>query len=292
MFDYLPVLAASFDAAQLLIPAGIVAGIGLIAGVGLAIASAVMAVPVDEKAEAIEEALPGANCGACGFSGCSGYAKALSQGKAKNGLCAPGGDASAAAIAEILGQSVGAMEKKIAVVHCIGTTYSTTNVREYQGVSSCAASAQLFGGAAACAYGCLGYGDCEHVCPYGAIKVCSGVATVDPELCRACGLCVAACPRSIISIEPLEKAAVYCSNHDKGGETRKICKAGCIGCMRCVKACTTGAVTISNFCATVDAEKCSKCGECIAVCPNHAIYIRDLNVVEEEDDVFGDEAFE
>lgn len=298
MINLLPVFAASFNAAQLLIPVGIVAGIGLIAGVGLAIASAVMAVPVDEKAEAIEGELPGANCGACGFSGCSGYAKALSQGKAKNGLCAPGGEASASAIAEILGQSVGEMEKKIAVVHCIGTTYSTSNVREYQGVPSCAASAQLFGGAAACAYGCLGYGDCERVCPYGAIKVCNGVATVDPAQCRACGLCVGACPRSIISIEPIDKAAVYCSNHDKGGETRKICKAGCIGCMRCVKACTTGAVTISSFCAVVDADKCSKCGECVNVCPNHVIYIRQMNVIEANDeaddaDVFGsDEAFE
>jgi len=113
------------------------------------------------------------------------------------------------------------------------------------------------------------------------------VASVDPALCKACGMCVDTCPRSIISIEPLEKAAVYCSNHDKGGETRKICKAGCIGCMRCVKACTTGAVTINNFCATVDSDKCSRCGECIAVCPNHAIYLRELNVVEEpEDDGF------
>ncbi len=284
IFDTFPMLAA-FDAAGLLIPAGIVAGIGLIAGVGLAIASAVMAVPVDEKAASIEEALPGANCGACGFSGCSGYAKALSQGKAKNGLCAPGGDAAAQAIGEILGQSVGAMEKKIAVVHCIGTADSTCNVREYQGVSSCAASAQLYGGAAACAYGCLGLGDCERVCPYGAISVCNGVATVDPELCKACGLCVGACPRAIITVEPLDKAAVYCSNHDKGGETRKICKTGCIGCMRCVKACTTGAVTISSFCATVDADKCSRCGECIAVCPNHTIHLRQLAVTEPEDEL-------
>ena len=78
---------------QLWVPVVIVVVIGLIAGLGLAIASILLAVPKDEKAEAIEEMLPGANCGACGFSGCSGYAKALAHGEAKPGLCAPGGAA-------------------------------------------------------------------------------------------------------------------------------------------------------------------------------------------------------
>ena len=142
--------AAQSPASELLIPAAIVAGIGLIAGVGLAIASAVMAVPVDEKAAAIEEILPGANCGACGYSGCSGYAKALSEGKAKPGLCAPGGDSVAAQTGEILGQKVETMEKKTAVVHCIGTDGCTFAVREYRGVKSCAAAAQIFGGNTAC----------------------------------------------------------------------------------------------------------------------------------------------
>ena len=270
--------AASSTVSELLVPAAIVAGIGLVAGVGLAIASAVMAVPVDEKAAAIEEILPGANCGACGYSGCSGYAKALSEGRAKPGLCAPGGDAAAAQIGEILGQKVEAMERRSAVVHCIGTEGNTTNVREYQGVQSCAASAQLYGGSAACSFGCLGYGDCVKACPYGAISVCSGVASINPSICKACGLCVKTCPRSIISIEPLGKAVPHCSNHDKGGETRKICKTGCIGCMRCVKACTTGAVTISAFCATVDSTKCSSCGECIKVCPNHVISLSHLPI--------------
>ena len=70
---------------EILIPVLIVAGIGLVAGIILAIASVVMAVPKDEKAEAILEVLPGANCGACGFSGCAGYAAALSKGEAQGG---------------------------------------------------------------------------------------------------------------------------------------------------------------------------------------------------------------
>ena len=51
---------------EILLPVLIVAGIGLLCGLGPAIASIVMAVPKDEKAEAIEEILPGANCGAAG----------------------------------------------------------------------------------------------------------------------------------------------------------------------------------------------------------------------------------
>ena len=139
----------------------IVSAIGLIAGLGLAIASKVMAVPVDEKAEEIQAALPGANCGACGFSGCSGYATALSQGKTTDtGLCAPGGAEVSAAVAKITGLEAGSVTPMAAVVLCQGNMHNTDTKLNYMGVKSCKMATQLFGGPKECIYGCIGFGDC------------------------------------------------------------------------------------------------------------------------------------
>lgn len=143
---------------KILIPVLIVAGIGLLAGIILAVASAIMAVPKDEKAEAILEVLPGANCGACGFSGCSGYAAALSKGEAQPGLCSPGGEACAKACAELLGTGDVAVEKKTALVHCMGSYDCTSDKMRYDGIDSCAASTLLAGGISSCRYGCMGHG--------------------------------------------------------------------------------------------------------------------------------------
>lgn len=254
----------------------IVAGIGLIAGIGLAVASVIMAVPKDEKAEAILEVLPGANCGACGFSGCSGYAAALAKGEAKVGLCSPGGEECAAACGEILGVS-GTVEAKTAVVHCMGSYDYTTDKMEYDGIQSCSASTFLAGGISSCRFGCMGMGDCASVCEYDAIKVCNGVAVIDPDKCRGCGKCVAACPKGLISFVPKKKqAVVLCSNCDKGGGVMKICKVGCIGCMKCVKNCEEGAIKVTNFKATVDPDKCIGCGKCAEVCPRNIITMLDV----------------
>ena len=146
----------------------IVTAIGLVAGIGLAIASAVMAVPKDEKAEAVLEVLPGANCGACGYSGCSGYAAALAKGEAKAGLCSPGGAEVAAAIAKVLGTEPVGVEYKTALVHCMGSHDNTQDKMRYQGQPSCAAAAQFFGGVAACPYGCMGLGDWQEKAPLTA----------------------------------------------------------------------------------------------------------------------------
>lgn len=116
----------------------IVSVIGLIAGLGLAVASKVMAVPVDEKAEEIQAALPGANCGACGFSGCSGYAAALSQGKTTDtGRCMPGGAEVSKAIAKITGLAAGDVVPMTAVVLCQGNMHNTDTKLNYVGVKSC-----------------------------------------------------------------------------------------------------------------------------------------------------------
>ena len=182
---------------KILIPVLIVAGIGLLAGIILAVASAIMAVPKDEKAEAILEVLPGANCGACGFSGCSGYAAALSKGEAQPGLCSPGGEACAKACAELLGTGDVAVEKKTALVHCMGSYDCTSDKMRYDGIDSCAASTLLAGGISSCRYGCMGMGDCAAVCEYGAINVCNGMASIDPAKCRGCAKCTAYSPSAV-----------------------------------------------------------------------------------------------
>ncbi|MCR4925840.1 MAG: RnfABCDGE type electron transport complex subunit B [Clostridiales bacterium] len=265
---------------NILLPVLVVCAIALVLGLGLALASIIMAVPVDKKAEEIQEVLPGANCGACGFSGCSGYASALSKGDTnKTSLCAPGGADVAAKVAEIMGVAAESVVPQAAMVMCRGNSQNTDTKLLYSGAKSCRMASQLFGGPQLCSYGCIGFGDCVQACPYGAISICDGVAVVNPEICRGCKICVSTCPKGIIKMVPVneQKAEVLCSNHDKGAQTRKMCDAGCIGCMKCVKACEHEAVKVENALASVDMSKCVACGKCIEGCPTNAIQMVLLN---------------
>jgi len=257
---------------EIIIPVIILSLIGIVSGLGLAVASKVMAVPVDERVAVVTEMLPGANCGACGYSGCGGYAEALASGEAKNGLCSPGGADTAGEIAQYLGSGDVEVEYKTALVHCMGTYDNTSDRMVYQGLKSCSAVLQLFGGNTSCPWGCTGLGDCADVCEYGAITVCNGVASINPEKCVGCSMCVRTCPHHLISFVPLKKQAVIrCSNCDKGAQARKVCKTACLACMKCAKTCRYEAISITEFNATVDAKKCTGCGECVEVCPQKCI---------------------
>lgn len=258
---------------QILMPILIVAVIGIVAGLGLSIASVVMAVPVNEKAEAIRAVLPGANCGACGYSGCDAYAKALADGAKVLTLCAPGGDTVAKEIGSVLGLSVGAVKAKSAVVRCRGNCDNTKKSYDYDGIESCTMAAQLLGGPGACKYGCMGLGDCIAVCEFGALRVCNGVAVVDRSLCKACHKCVATCPKGLIKLIDISqpKPYVYCRSADKGARTRSVCSAGCIGCMKCKKVCESNAIMVKNNLATISISRCIGCGKCVEQCPTHCI---------------------
>lgn len=251
----------------------LVGGIGLLAGLLLSVAAIVLAVQKDETAEKLQALLPGANCGACGFSGCAGYAAALAGGKTdQTGLCAPGGAQTAAQLAEALGISAQAFVKKAAVVRCQGNRDKTAFKQDYRGLQSCAAANQLFGGPQACRFGCIGLGDCLAVCEYGAISIENGLADIDRNVCTGCGKCVRQCPKGLITLtaEP-RKLTVKCVNHDKGAKIRSVCTTGCIGCMKCVKACEHGAIKVEQFLATIDDSLCTACGKCAEVCPNGCI---------------------
>ena len=168
---------------EILIPILAVTIIGLICGVGLAVASHVMAVKEDERFPAIRECLPGANCGACGFTGCDGYAKALLTPGTKTNLCVPGGAEAAKKLAEVLGVEAEAVEPKVAIVRCGGDCEHTSPKEDYRGIASCQAAKLFFGGKGTCTYGCLGFGDCAKVCPHDAISWNNGIAAIDPSVC-------------------------------------------------------------------------------------------------------------
>ena len=257
----------------------IITAIGILAAVVLVLAAKFMHVPEDPRIGKVQECLPGANCGACGFAGCADYAKAVVEGKAEPNCCVPGGKDVAESVAKVMGKTAGDVKAMKAVVACQGFTCNTTKKYDYQGVTSCAAAAKIFAGPNACSYGCLGFGDCVAACPFDAIHVVNGIALVDNEKCTGCGTCTKVCPKSLISLIPDDvNPVVLCKNEDKGGVTRKVCSTGCIGCMKCTKYCPTGAITVTNNLASINQELCIGCMQCAEECPVHAIFIPNLRL--------------
>ncbi len=251
----------------------VVGGVGLFLGVFLGVAGILFKVEVDEKEEAVLGALPGNNCGGCGFPGCSGLAAAIAKGEAPVNACPVGGESVGKVIAQIMGVEAGETVRMTAFVKCAGTCDKTTQNYEYSGVEDC--SMVRFvpdGGAKSCSHGCLGYGNCMKACPFGAISIKDGIAVVDKEKCKACGKCVAACPKNLIELIPYDaKCVVACSSKDKGPVAMKACKSACIGCGLCVKACPSEAITVTDFHAHIDQSKCTGCGACKEKCPKKAI---------------------
>ncbi len=251
----------------------LVGAIGLIIGILLGVASIKFKVEVDEKEEAVLAALPGNNCGGCGYPGCSGLAHAIAQGEAQVNQCPVGGDAVGNKIAAIMGVEAQESVRQVAYVHCQGDCDKTRTDYDYSGVEDCRMLAFVpNGGPKSCNHGCLGFGSCAEVCPFDAIHVVNGVAVVDKEKCKACGKCVEVCPKNLISLIPYEsKYVVTCKSSDKGPVVMKACDVGCIGCTLCMKNCPSEAITMDGPLAHIDQEKCTGCGTCVEKCPKKAI---------------------
>lgn len=255
----------------------VISGLGLIFGIGLSYASKVFAVKVDERVVRIREVLPGANCGGCGYAGCDSYADAVVTKGAETNCCPVGGSEVAGKVAAIMGVEAEEVKRAAARVLCNGRCSVSREKYEYNGIDSCSAAVQLYGGHKACSYGCLGHGDCVKACPFEAIDITGGIARIIEDRCKACGKCVSACPKKLIEIIPKEKKySVMCRSKDKGPVTKSNCEVGCIGCTKCVKACSYSAISMEGALARIDYGKCTNCGECAKVCPTMAIRVMDF----------------
>ena len=266
----------AFNISNVLIGGAFVGVLGLVLGVALGIIGKVFFVKVDEREIQVRECLPGNNCGGCGYAGCDGLAAAIAKGEAPVNGCPVSNAEAKAKIGEIMGQSVGADDKKVAFVKCSGTCDKTERKYNYYGMNDCRKAMIAPGsGDKLCSYGCMGFGSCVTACQFDAIHVVDGVAVVDKEACVACGKCVSTCPKNLIELVPYAAPkAVACSSKDKGKDVRVACKTGCIGCSICVKQCESGAISVKDNLASIDYSKCNGCGKCAEKCPQKIIVTR------------------
>ena len=255
--------------------------IGLVAALVLYVCSKKFAVYEDPRIAGVNELLPGANCGGCGFAGCGGMADALVKGADAGSLegltCPVGGADVMGKVADLLGMAIANGEPQVAVVRCQGSCEFRPKVAEYGGLRTCAVMHACGACETGCGFGCLGCGDCVAACQFDAIRINpeTGLAEVDEEKCVACGACVKACPRHIVELRKKgpkgRRVYVSCVNRDKGAVSMKACKVSCIGCSKCEKECAFGAITVEGNLSYIDPQKCRLCRKCEKACPTHAI---------------------
>lgn len=240
----------------IILASGIVIIVALVLGVIIGVAAKVFEVEIDPRIEDVSELLPGANCGGCGFAGCSDFAKAVVEGKVECGSCPVCSEAQVAKIATALGlEQSEKKEKIVAIVLCGGDNTVAKPAANYNGVNDCKSASLVAGGAKGCQYGCLGLGTCARACPFNAIEVVNGLALIHPDLCVGCGKCVDTCPRHIIKLVPESvKPHVFCNSPEKGPAKKIVCSVSCIGCRKCVKAAEEGQMVINGFLASVNYE--------------------------------------
>ncbi|MBO0340359.1 MAG: RnfABCDGE type electron transport complex subunit B [Bacteroidota bacterium] len=248
-------------------------GLTLLLAIMLIVANKKLFVYEDPRIDKVEDMLPHANCGACGFPGCRPFAEALVQGRALPGKCTVSTDEGRQAIANFLGVDMGAEEKKVARLACAGGTNVAINRAQYVGVQSCQAAALVSGGGKGCFWGCLGHGDCEVVCDFDAITMNEhGLPIVDQDKCTACGDCVEACPKDLFSLQPISHHLwVACKNLEHGEAVLEDCQVGCTACGKCAMDAPDDLITIKNNLPVVNYAKNHNTQVPIQRCPTGAI---------------------
>ena len=244
--------------------------LAFILGLALGFFREFFAVPEDPLKGQVRECLPGANCGACGFPGCDGYAAAVAAGTAEINRCSVGGKATAEKLAALMGGDA-SVTPLVAVLACQGSKEHAPLKGEYWGIPTCRGAKLSAGGTKLCSWGCLGYGDCSKVCQFGALHIgADGLPHIDGLKCTGCKRCVAECPKQLLRDIPKDRkgAMPLCSNRNPiKTMVKKTCKAGCIKCGVCVKNCPEKCITLDKGIPLVDYTKCTSCGTCAAKCP-------------------------
>ena len=267
---------------EILITLGFSAVLAFVLGLALGFFKKKFHVEQDPKIALVREALPGANCGGCGFPGCDGYAAAIASGTAPINKCAPGGKNAAEAIAKIMGVSA-STEEVVAVLRCQGTREKAVLKGKYVGVPTCRAAKLSTGGTKACSWGCMGYGDCVAVCKFGALSMGeNGLPHVDYSKCTGCGMCAAECPQKLFDLVPKSRkgSIVLCQNRNViKAAVARACKAGCIKCEMCVKNCPEKCITMENGIPVTDYSKCTSCGVCVSKCPTKCFKLLENGVI-------------
>ncbi|WP_406660775.1 Rnf electron transport complex subunit RnfB [Methanolobus sp. ZRKC3] len=253
----------------------ILGGLGLTVGIMLIVASKKFRVEVNPLVEEINEILPGANCGACGFAGCADFAEKVVDEDAPINGCPVGGFDTAKEIGSLMGQDVAEGESEYPYVKCNGGLNCVDRF-DYVGFEDCKAVMLLSDGEKGCNYGCTGRGTCVRACPFDALSIGEdNLPKVNKNLCTSCGLCISSCPNDILVFaKESEKVHVQCMSNDKGKAVKASCTIGCIGCKICEKNCPEDAVTVTNFLAVIDQDKCTACGICVEKCPQNTIEMR------------------
>lgn len=248
-------------------------GMGMVAGLGLGLAAKRFEVAVDARLEELMDALPGINCGACGYAGCRPCAEAINTGTANVNACPVGGDSTVQALATIMGVEAVASIRQYARIFCTGGVEEARRSFQYQGLDDCNAAVLVSGGGKACVFGCLGLGSCVAACPYDAMYMNeNAIPVVIDDKCTGCTLCAPACPKDLIEMVPAASdIQVLCKSTHKGSEVKKVCTVGCIACDICVRVCPYEAIAVTAFLAEIDYDKCTNCGLCVAKCPDDTI---------------------
>ena len=259
---------------------GVFTTLGLVFGIALGGAAERFKVASNPVVDQVRDRLPSANCGACGFAGCTAYAEAVvARPEGPSNLCIPGGASVAAAVAALCGKDAGSVQDRIVVMTCHGTSAFARFEAEYAGIPTCAAASLVFGGPRACKNGCLGLADCVRACPFGALRISEGgIAQVDVEKCTGCAVCISVCPKDLFRLYPrTRRIELACKAVDKASIVRATCVVGCTTCRKCVSKCPAGAIEWDGRTILIDHQKCEaygpSCNEaCVDICPSTILH--------------------